>query len=459
METVLFGGPPEIGNVLKLANSQIGFMTIFAHPLFQNVTDIIPAMAFAPAEILTNKGVWFTKAEQEKRKEQLRQDSEFGDGGAISPRSQSPAAPHKKRLLGQQYAGEDEKVTSYFPASPLKNVAQPSTPEGERRHSYIGSVQHFQTGKEMQPTGSRRSSLGEPVATSALATASGNNPTSRRSSGALSGGNTHVKGTTLQNHTVSTSQLPLGIDGTTAENTVRRGSSENEAPRQRRQTDVPQYDGANGQANDVRTASGLPYHDDVASNSNTRPDQSFSSGTPPLSPFTFATSRPGEPTRTYDPSAHSQATASHDRASVPALNNTNYDRISMATSGAATTSDPDMGARMNLGALSPSTEATSVVSAESEGGRTSEQTEDHGSQKGSEPDFETRRARAASAPTKPPFSLPHRGSRDSSKQDVRTTVLGPDTPNGDVTARGGTMPRRRSRLRLQFWKKRGDSEE
>ena len=61
METVLFGGPPEIGNVLKLANSQIGFMTIFAHPLFQNVADLVPAMGFASAEILNNKGVWSTK--------------------------------------------------------------------------------------------------------------------------------------------------------------------------------------------------------------------------------------------------------------------------------------------------------------------------------------------------------------------------------------------------------------
>ena len=453
METVLFGGPPEIGNILKLANSQIGFMTIFAHPLFQNVTDIIPAMGFAPAEILTNKGVWFTKAEHEKRKEQLRRDSEFGDGGAISPRSQSPVGPHKKRLLGHQSAVEEEKVTSYFPASPLKNVAQPSTPECERRRSYVGSGQHSQTGKEAQSSGSRRSSVGEPLS---LVTGSGNSSTSRRSSGVLSGGNTHTKGPTSQNNTISTSQLHSDSDGTFPENTIRRGSSENEAPRRRSQTEVPQYDGADDRAADVRTATGLPYHDDVASNSHTRPDQSFSSGTPPLSPFTFATSRPGEPTRTYDPSANSQVNASHDRASGP---NSNYDRISMATSGAATTSDPDVGARTALGALSPSTEATSVVSAESEGGRTSEQTEDYGSQKDSEPDFETRRARAASAPTKTPFSLPHRGSSDSSKQDVRTTVLGQDSPNGDVAVRGGTMPRRRSRLRLQFWKKRSDSEE
>ena len=47
METTLFGGPPEIGNMMKLANGQIGFMSMFAHPLFANVTDVIPAMGFA----------------------------------------------------------------------------------------------------------------------------------------------------------------------------------------------------------------------------------------------------------------------------------------------------------------------------------------------------------------------------------------------------------------------------
>jgi hypothetical protein len=112
-----------------------------------------------------------------------------------------------------------------------------------------------------------------------------------------------------------------------------------------------------------------------------------------------------------------------------------------------------------MGKLSPSTEATSVISGESDCGRPSEHTEySNLSRNEGEPDFETRRSRAASAPTKFPL-FSHRGSRESSKQDVRTTVLGHDGLNGDVTARSGTMPRRRSRMRLAFWKKRSDCED
>ncbi|RMZ80977.1 hypothetical protein DV738_g2380, partial [Chaetothyriales sp. CBS 135597] len=83
METTLFGGPPELGNMLKLANGQIGFMTIFAHPLFSNVADIIPAMGFAADEINKNKSVWANRAEMEKEKQKQ----------TVRPRSPSPLDP------------------------------------------------------------------------------------------------------------------------------------------------------------------------------------------------------------------------------------------------------------------------------------------------------------------------------------------------------------------------------
>ncbi|PGH19210.1 hypothetical protein AJ80_04181 [Polytolypa hystricis UAMH7299] len=58
METALFGGPPELGNLVKLATGQMGFMTIFALPLFDGMADLFPEMSFASEEIGRNKSIW-----------------------------------------------------------------------------------------------------------------------------------------------------------------------------------------------------------------------------------------------------------------------------------------------------------------------------------------------------------------------------------------------------------------
>lgn len=141
METTLFGGPPEIGNVMKLANGQIGFMGIFAHPLFANVADVIPAMGFAATEIMKNKGVWITRIEHEKRIEQLRNEGGFSDGG-ISPRSHSPVL----RNLAILQTGHSPS-TGYIPATPLRHASNPPSPLQQHiqgsHDSSVASMSHM----------------------------------------------------------------------------------------------------------------------------------------------------------------------------------------------------------------------------------------------------------------------------------------------------------------------------
>ncbi|KAJ5630054.1 hypothetical protein N7528_003711 [Penicillium herquei] len=94
METALFGGPPELGNIYKLATGQIGFMSIFALPLFEGVSDLLPQLQFTAEHIRSNKGRWQEHANEELRKQGLRIEDSTRDVG-VSPRSQSPARSTK----------------------------------------------------------------------------------------------------------------------------------------------------------------------------------------------------------------------------------------------------------------------------------------------------------------------------------------------------------------------------
>ncbi|KAL8897224.1 MAG: hypothetical protein Q9207_007320, partial [Kuettlingeria erythrocarpa] len=89
MPTTLFGGPPELGNLTKLANSQNGFMSIFACPLFEAVTDILPCMTFAVTEMRANQHIWKTKIEEQTPAG--HGEKSLSSESLLSPRSVSPS--------------------------------------------------------------------------------------------------------------------------------------------------------------------------------------------------------------------------------------------------------------------------------------------------------------------------------------------------------------------------------
>lgn len=89
MSTTLFGGPPELGNLTKLANSQNGFMSIFACPLFEAVSDILPCMAFAVTELRANQDIW--KKKIEKQTQTGHKEKSLSSESLLSPRSGSPS--------------------------------------------------------------------------------------------------------------------------------------------------------------------------------------------------------------------------------------------------------------------------------------------------------------------------------------------------------------------------------
>ena len=58
MPTCLFGGPPDPDNLVKLGESQIGFISIFALPLFSAMSEVLPAMGFTIGELNANLEIW-----------------------------------------------------------------------------------------------------------------------------------------------------------------------------------------------------------------------------------------------------------------------------------------------------------------------------------------------------------------------------------------------------------------
>lgn len=228
LPTTLFGGPPELGNVIKLAHSQIGFMNVFAKPLFEAVTDIIPAMGFAVEEISRNVSVWQGKIEREKSNESARGGRHHPPSeDLLSPRSNSPDQPFALRELS--HPDEGPSASAMSPSMPiLSSNLQLSLRTRHSRRSSVGSTSAMLAGASPSQTGShnpsRRSSLGSPtVGAQALGSSFGGFAGvgssadtvsfSRRSSGAFP--STSIVNPNLQTRRSSNtlpSQLHLGLE-------------------------------------------------------------------------------------------------------------------------------------------------------------------------------------------------------------------------------------------------------
>ena len=142
MTSCLFGGPPVREDPIKLGESQIGFMNIFARPLFEAVTDILPAMSFAVDEILTNKAIWEGKIDDERQRKKKNPNLSLGlltPGFAADP-SPSP------RSGGPIKAAASASSLQTVLGSKQTKPAEPT----DRRGS---------TGSIRAATGSRKSSL------------------------------------------------------------------------------------------------------------------------------------------------------------------------------------------------------------------------------------------------------------------------------------------------------------
>lgn len=417
LETTLFGGPPELGNMLKLANGQIGFMTIFAHPLFANVADIIPGMKFAADEILINKGVWFTRAEHEKQRALIKERGGTGDGG-VSPRSQSPADANRK---------------SYFPSSPFKEKSEKKQTNGDKSSS-LRQVEGIASPDEKptsRPASHRRQSgqrLMDTEAQPQTTTSLPNGVSAKRDSESATPRQTPVDSPGSDSHN-NVSQVELNDDTRDMSVSMRAGS-----------TNLP-----------------IKQMEEAQKNVEQRTRNS-------LAGFKFATSHENEPVRSYDPNEQHQPVSAEERSSAP-MNDVEHQHMKANMAAAEDNEKPVEKAvtatsRNDGGEITPtpSTEATSYT--------TGNRSQDALSSPQTTYSHSDARNRAISQPMPmlgQAYSMTSNDStsREGSKQDFRTTIFsnGGDSASEDARDRKlstRTLGRKKSDLkrRLQFWKKR-----
>ena len=463
IETTLFGGPPELENVLKLANGQIGFMSIFAHPLFANVTDVIPAMGFAAAEIFNNKSVWITMIEQESGKQRLRSEGSFNDG-AVSPRSQSPAPRRLENLQATSSSG-----TGYFPASPLRHASNPPSPVQQKvrdsRDLSIISMSHLVTTGDIskdrsevppwispfEENGSASPPNISAIPQEATPTSSGVFPSTKPQIEARRPEVQTRKSSNAVPRSLQLNGVPESHDEsttTTTTTTTTTASSEHGDYEEKSMSDLRKSTYTNASVP-------LIYDDLVPDLPNQQvllEEQSTNTERSPNREHVAAVSKYCPlPSRTF--SQTQNQTRNSGRLSLPSTTGRN----SMATSGSQTYST-------NLSTtLSPSTEATSFLNVESSDEQAEDRANDSWQKRG--PDYE----RALSSPSVLPEVVPshvmsrgHRGG-GRTKSSIKMSTSMVKNPGQETTTSleegDGEKSMRRRISRLRFWKKKSDEDE
>ena len=208
IESTLFGGPPELGNIVKLANSQNGFMNIFARPLFEAVSDILPTMCFAVDEMKTNTAIWKDKIEQVKAKEE-NTDARITTEGLLSPRSRSPT---RSPASGQPDSSHPEGLPASANPLPPPLIASKQHVEAQGRRSSSDRTLELREYPDLRSSSpyhdSRRSSSGLAIGYGSSIPDQGSY--SRRSSGAFSAAQHQSITARRRSSNTSPSQLQLG---------------------------------------------------------------------------------------------------------------------------------------------------------------------------------------------------------------------------------------------------------
>jgi 3',5'-cyclic-nucleotide phosphodiesterase len=427
METALFGGPPELGNIYKLATSQIGFMSIFALPLFEGISDLLPQLQFMGDHIRRNQAQWQQHANHELYKQGLhvQERADF----AVSPRSHSPAVPAVESSESTPRAAPaDQEFAPDDPDSPVSSDRTESQPRGYNENNIEPVVSPDTAGPQIEITGtpiapdvtsSRKSSSAMPDLSYFSIPAA---PQSARGSSATQYQNPITDNTTRPSGDPAVLAAALYANSTTnsdnaSANTEKRDYTNdlaaNERPSSSRQGQQPGSTRHHAHhSSSVRTSG--PSSSNRNSCTRTQSVSTYSNNMTPISPATNATSflqvDSGDEKRVSDESApQSDLGAPDDSSTRPS---TSY--------------------------------ASHLGDQESNYSRSLSFTKDVGHEDGHHHDFSHAALNGTRSPTQQSTTTGESIKNESPQGS-------PEDSHNGVFQR---LPKRRSRLRLAFWKRR-----
>lgn len=422
METALFGGPPELGNIYKLATGQIGFMSIFALPLFEGISDLLPQLRFTADHIRRNQAQWQQHANDELRKQGLPIEKRAEI--TVSPRSQSPApidsddtekAPQKDTdgsphdsLSHQSNISTDSEDGAYNENN-IEPVVSPDTPGPQIEITgtpLAPDIQSSRKSSSAMPDLSYFSIPGAPEsARGSIATqvqtplADANRPP----------GDPAVLAAVLYANSASNGgSIPVTTEEVDqeSESASERPSSSRQGPSQGSQRHHAHH------SSSVRTSA--PSNSNRNSCTRTQSVSTYSNNMTPISPATNATSflavDSGDEKRITDDSApQSEIGAPDDTSTRPS---TSYASIGGGDQESTYSRSPG------------STSIMDAIHSKSEDGKE--------------------------------YKPPANGTRSPTQSTTTGESVKNESPQGDDSRNGGLrrIPKRRSRLRLAFWKRR-----
>lgn len=115
--TCLFGGPPDKEDTLAAAQSQKGFMSLFGHPLFQGISDIMPAVSCSVRELEKNQEIWDQKIEEEKGRRKPTGSEGHLTLSSVTQQEVDRATSHGRK-------SEPRAVPAYVPQSPTSETSR-----------------------------------------------------------------------------------------------------------------------------------------------------------------------------------------------------------------------------------------------------------------------------------------------------------------------------------------------